>query len=126
MAKKKVAAEQAEAAKQEVESKEVAVNQPEEVAEAVEQPAVEETPAEAPKEEKKQDKKPEVPKTPLKPVTEEEIALDDIPLYAQNVLRRFSNCPELYVTRAGSVFSPDTKPSLRGDAILYKNPFYKH
>lgn len=51
-------------------------------------------------------------------------ATKDIPANIQRILKVFKNLPELYVSEAGRVFTPDAKPSLRGNAILYKNPFY--
>lgn len=48
----------------------------------------------------------------------------DIPANVQSILKAFYNMPELYVSTTGRVFSPSAKPSLRGNAILYKNPFY--
>ena len=48
----------------------------------------------------------------------------EIPANVQRILKAFNNMPELYVTSTGRVFSPGAKPSLRGNAILYKNPFY--
>lgn len=49
---------------------------------------------------------------------------NDIPANIQRILKVFKNHPELYVSEAGRVFTPDAKPSVRGNAILYKNPFY--
>ena len=51
-------------------------------------------------------------------------ATTDIPDNVLRILKLFRNMSELYVSKSGSVFTPDTKPSLRGNAILYKNPFY--
>lgn len=48
----------------------------------------------------------------------------EIPANVQRILKVFSDKPELYVGDNGRVFSPEAKPSLRGNAILYKNPFY--
>ena len=48
----------------------------------------------------------------------------EIPANVQRILKAFNNMPELYVSSTGRVFSPGAKPSLRGNAILYKNPFY--
>jgi leucyl aminopeptidase (aminopeptidase T) len=48
----------------------------------------------------------------------------EIPANVQRILKAFNNMPELYVSSTGRVFTPGAKPSLRGNAILYKNPFY--
>lgn len=52
------------------------------------------------------------------------VAEPEIPANVQRILKAFNNMPELYVSNTGRVFSPGAKPSLRGNAILYKNPFY--
>lgn len=51
--------------------------------------------------------------------------IQDIPENVLHVLKAFCNYPELYVNKCGGAFMADTKPSIRGNAILYKNPFYK-
>ena len=61
----------------------------------------------------------------VKPITETTIAEEAIPEHAKGVLKAFNNHKELYVSRTGAAFPADTKPSLRGNAILYKNPYYK-
>lgn len=50
--------------------------------------------------------------------------VEEIPANVQSILKAFNDQPELYVSSNGRVFSPTAKPSLRGNAILYKNPFY--
>lgn len=50
----------------------------------------------------------------------------EIPDYADRLLKMYSDCPEIYVAPSGSVFTPDTKPAIRGNAILYKNPYYNN
>lgn len=52
------------------------------------------------------------------------VAEPEIPANVQRILKAFNNMPELYVSNTGRVFTPGAKPSLRGNAILYKNPFY--
>lgn len=42
-----------------------------------------------------------------------------------DVLRAFSGYETLYVDRHGGAFSPDTPPSIRTGAVLYRNPFFK-
>lgn len=60
-----------------------------------------------------------------KVVTETVAEIDELPDYAKRVLKLFDNEPYLYVSSKGGAFKPGTKPSERGEAILYKNPFYK-
>lgn len=48
-----------------------------------------------------------------------------IPINARILLEVFHNYDELYVDRLGGLYTKDTKPELRGAAILYKNPYYK-
>ena len=42
----------------------------------------------------------------------------------KRVLKIFKNLPEAYISSNGGIYTTNTKPSLRGNAILYKNPFY--
>ena len=58
-------------------------------------------------------------------VTEKAVDIAELPDYAKRVLKLYDNEPYLYVTAKGGAFRPDSKPSERGGAILYKNPFYK-
>lgn len=51
---------------------------------------------------------------------------DEIPFNVKRILKLFKNYPELYVSKTGGVFTSDTKHSLRGNAILYKNPYYNY
>lgn len=49
----------------------------------------------------------------------------EIPDGVKNILKVFANTPEMYVNpKTGGTFDVDTKPSMVGEAILYKNPFY--
>lgn len=41
------------------------------------------------------------------------------------ILRVNSKYPELYIDKQGSVYTLDTLPNIRKNAVLYKNPFYK-
>lgn len=41
-----------------------------------------------------------------------------------NILKLYHTEKELYIDRFGGVFTPDTIPSIRSGATLYKNPFY--
>lgn len=40
------------------------------------------------------------------------------------LLKKFPNYDVIYVNRLGGTYSYDTAASIRGDAVLYKNPFY--
>lgn len=42
-----------------------------------------------------------------------------------NILKTNSKYSELYIDKQGGSYSPDTLPSIRKNAIRYKNPFYK-
>lgn len=43
---------------------------------------------------------------------------------ADGILRIFANYPSLYIDAGGRVFTLDSDPIVRGDAILYTNPYY--
>lgn len=45
--------------------------------------------------------------------------------FVLGVLQSFPTCESLYVDRHGGAFTPDTPVGIRGDAVLYANPFYK-
>lgn len=116
------------------EDQEVKVNTQEtEVVETtVETPASEETEAEESKETEDPSKisETEEPKETEEEPEEEEISEqvakeDMLPDHVKRALRKFPNMKELYISRSGGVFTPDTQPSLRGKAILYQNPYYK-
>lgn len=49
----------------------------------------------------------------------------DIPESVKNILQCFTGEEKLYVDAIGGVFTYGTKPSERGAAILYRNPFFK-
>lgn len=50
---------------------------------------------------------------------------ENIPEDVKVVLKCFPNEEELYVSKFGGTFPKDSEPFVRGNAILYKNPFYK-
>lgn len=54
----------------------------------------------------------------------EQPSKEEIPINVLEILKVFNDYEELYVNATGRVFTPDAKLSLRGNAILYKNPFY--
>ena len=41
------------------------------------------------------------------------------------LLKKFPGYPALYIGNGGSTFSPDTAIHIRGNAVLYKNPYFK-
>lgn len=41
-----------------------------------------------------------------------------------DLLRKFSAYPSLYIDKLGGTYTPDTAAAIRGEAVLYKNPFY--
>ena len=86
--------------------------------ETVEEPTNEEEAPAAAKEKKqtaKKDKKVEAVQVPE----------SDIPEHVKSVLKAFPNYRELYIGKSGEVFTKGTKPSDRGTAILYRNPYFK-
>lgn len=50
---------------------------------------------------------------------------EDIPEDVKAVLKCFPDEEELYVSKFGGTFPKNSEPFVRGNAILYKNPFYK-
>lgn len=41
------------------------------------------------------------------------------------ILKSFSTYASLYIDRHGGVYTPDTPHTIRGNAVLYTNPFHK-
>lgn len=50
---------------------------------------------------------------------------ENIPEDVKAVLKCFPDEEELYVSKFGGTFPKNSEPFVRGNAILYKNPFYK-
>ena len=50
---------------------------------------------------------------------------EEIPEDVKAILKCFPNEEELYVSKYGGTFPKDSEPFVRGNAILYRNPFYK-
>lgn len=44
--------------------------------------------------------------------------------YILALLKKFPAYPSLYIDRHGGTYTPDTATTVRGGAVLYKNPFY--
>lgn len=82
---------------------------------------------EGPKEQEKQEKQKELASVvPLKK-TAVKIGMAEHEPDAQATAILKVNCKyqELYIDKQGSVYTIDTLPNIRKNAILYKNPFYK-
>lgn len=61
--------------------------------------------------------------------TEEEVAVEasatELPEQAKKLLSAYSNYAALYIDSKGGVYTENTQHNLVGDAILYRNPYYK-
>jgi hypothetical protein len=44
--------------------------------------------------------------------------------WIQGLLRLYPSYPSLFIDSRGGTFTPDTAKALRGDAVLYRNPYY--
>lgn len=71
------------------------------------------------------DETPSVNEVEMPEKTEKAKEANEIPEYAKEILKIFSNYPELMITARGGVYVPGAKPHNVGVAILYKNPYYK-
>lgn len=80
-----------------------------------------EAPVKVEKSEVKKESKVEKPEV----ISEKTVAIEEIPDYAKKILKLYDSEPELYISKKGGVFPVNTEPSLRGSAILFKNPYYK-
>lgn len=58
--------------------------------------------------------------------TKSHVMNGEIPKSAARLLKLFANYEELYVSESGSVYTTDTKLAIRGNAILYKNPYFNN
>lgn len=56
---------------------------------------------------------------------QESVEQQEIPEFAKLILSRYPEEPEMYVDRLGGAFATGTPVSLRGNAVLYKNPYFK-
>ena len=57
---------------------------------------------------------------------QEEPNKEIIPAAADRILKIYPSYPELYIGSKGEVYTADTKPHIRGGAILYKNPYFNN
>ncbi len=53
------------------------------------------------------------------------VNLDEIPTFVDKLLKTYARYSALYVDVKGGVYTEDAQPIVRGDAILYQNPYYK-
>lgn len=107
------------ARKKNAELQDVAVN--EQVGETVEQETVDEVVNEQETELKEPVEETDVEHT-------EELVEETLPEPSEFVLKflkMYDNHPELYIDSKGGVYSESTQPQQVGNAILYKNPYYK-
>lgn len=109
------------------------------MAKRIDKPAPEtvEAPVTAPTEETKEEAAPvaeqanETPEAPTEETKEEtetkvEAQTTDIPDTANAMLKLYSDMEYAYVNAKGGVFTKETSASVRGNAVLYKNPYFKH
>lgn len=66
---------------------------------------------------------PQSPPTPEKRETKQVATQPDS--FTLEILKSFPTNESLYVDKHGGAFTTDTPKSIRGGAVLYKNPFYK-
>lgn len=45
--------------------------------------------------------------------------------YTLDILRAFPAYASMYIDTQGGIYTPDTPEKLRGNAVLYKNPYHK-
>lgn len=61
--------------------------------------------------------------------TEEEVAVEasatELPEQVKKLLSAYSNYAALYIDSKSGVYTENTQHNLVGDAILYRNPYYK-
>lgn len=66
----------------------------------------------------------ETPKKQEKAVQEDSGAREATNPHTLELLKKFPTYESLYIDSHGGTFSAQTPSSLRGDAVLYKNPYY--
>ena len=99
-----------------------------EVQEPVETATEKEVTGIPPKNETEEVEKPkDKPKTRKKEVIEEATGgeNEELPEQALRVLELYPNEKSLYIGKHGGAYSISASQSVRGNAVLYKNPFYK-
>ena len=67
-------------------------------------------------------------KTPVtmqeKPVKEKPVT-ENFPPIVEAMLKAFPSHEKLYIDSQGGVYTQNSMPCIRGNAVLYKNPYYK-
>lgn len=61
---------------------------------------------------------------PEKPAEENHTGAQTPDTHVLDLLKKFPSYPSLYIDVHGGTFSPDTPAAIRGEAVLYENPFY--
>jgi hypothetical protein len=54
----------------------------------------------------------------------QKVVADNYPAFVKTILKSFSGYESLYIDSHGGFFTTATAPRIRGNAILYKNPYY--
>lgn len=57
-------------------------------------------------------------------IANESVAENPIPPHALDLLKKYPRYESLYIDSHGGTFTPNTPASVRGKAVLYKNPFF--
>ena len=68
------------------------------------------------------------PKTKTPSVTQPKPAIPvtaNYPPFVEAMLKAFKNYESLYVDSHGGTYAPNTSAEVKGNAILYKNPYHK-
>jgi hypothetical protein len=50
---------------------------------------------------------------------------DNFPPFVEAILGTFPSYESLYIDAQGGIYTPATPPAVRGNATLYRNPYYK-
>lgn len=98
-------------------------NTTEDVAQSTEVKEVNPVPTSEAKQEKQEELTPTAPDR--KTATKYNLPEHEPDAQVTATLRVNSKYPELYIDKQGSVYTLDTLPNIRKNAVLYKNPFYK-
>lgn len=59
---------------------------------------------------------------PVKKTKEEELEPSK---YTLDILNAFPNYASIYIDNLGGIYTSDTPERIRGNAVLYKNPYHK-
>lgn len=61
---------------------------------------------------------------PEKPAEKNHEGIPATEPHTLDLLKKFPAYASLYIDSHGGVFAPDTAAAIRGEAVLYKNPYY--